>query len=95
MLTHILHHLKDDHRRYQRIFSCESADLFWRYFQSQFRILIEKSGAGDLAAEKKVPEDYYVNYYCSAYIESVKWWFQNGLEITPEELASYFKRVIQ
>jgi AcrR family transcriptional regulator len=95
MLTHILHHLKDDHRRYQRIFSCESADLFWRYFQSLFRILMEKSGAGDPAAEKKVPEDYYVNYYCSAYIESVKWWFQNGLKITPEELASYFKRVIQ
>ena len=56
---------------------------------------MEKSGAGNLAAEKKVPEDYYVNYYCSAYIESVKWWFQNGLKITPEELASYFKRVIQ
>lgn len=77
------------------IFSCESADLFWRYFQSLFRILMKKSGAGNLAAEKKVPEDYYVNYYYSAYIESVKWWFQNGLKVTPEELASYFKRVIQ
>lgn len=42
----------------------------------------------------KVPEDYYVNYYCSVYIESVKWWFQNGLKTTPEELATYFERVI-
>ncbi len=95
MLTHILYHLKDDQRRYRRIFSCESADLFWKYFQSQFRILMDKNGAEKLAAEKKVPEDYYVNYYCSVYIESVKWWFQNGLKITPEELASCFKRVIQ
>ena len=95
MLTHILYHLKDDRARYQRIFSCESADLFWKYFQAQFRVLMDRSGAGEAAAAKKVPEEYYLNYYCSAYIESVKWWFHNGLEITPEELAAYFKRVIQ
>lgn len=45
------------------------------------------------AVDRNVPEDYYMNYYCSAYIESVKWWFKNDLRITPEELASYFERV--
>lgn len=93
MLTHILYHLKDDRHRYLRIFSCESADLFWRYFQSQLEVLVKRYGAKDPAADKKVPEDYYMNYYCSAYIESVKWWFQNNMKISPEELAAYFARV--
>ena len=95
MLTHILYHLKDDRSRYLRIFSCESADLFWRYFQDQFETLVKRYGAKDPAFVKKVPEDYYMNFYCSAYIESVKWWFQTGLKISPEELASYFARVTQ
>ncbi len=94
MLTHIFYHLKDDRMRYQRIFSCESADLFWKYFQFQFGILMRRNGTGDAALAKNVPEDYYMNFYCSAYIESVKWWFQNGLQILPEELAAYFKRVV-
>ena len=93
MLTHILYHLKDDRQRYQRIFSCESADLFWRYFQSQFGTLIKRYSAKNPAADKKVPEDYYMNFYCSAYIESVKWWFHNDMKVSPEELAAYFARV--
>ena len=41
----------------------------------------------------RIPEDYYVNYYCSAYMKSVKWWCQHDLKISPEELASYFESV--
>ena len=95
MLTHILHHLKDDRRRYMRIFSCESADLFWNYFKSQFLVLMRKSGIEKQAAAKGVPEDYYMNFYCNTYIESVKWWFQNGLKNTPEELEVCFKQVVR
>ena len=93
MLTHILYHLRDDRARYTRIFSCESADLFWRYFQSQFEIFLGRYGTRDGAARKKVPEDYYMDYYCSSFIESVKWWFRTGLKIAPEELTGYFVRV--
>ncbi|MBE6007548.1 MAG: TetR/AcrR family transcriptional regulator C-terminal domain-containing protein [Lachnospiraceae bacterium] len=93
MLTHILYHLRDDRSRYTRIFSCESADLFWRYFQSQFETLIGRYGTRDTAARKKVPEDFYLDYYCSSYIESVKWWFRTGLKAAPEELTGFFMRV--
>jgi len=93
LLTHILYHLRDDRARYMRIFSCESADLFWRYFQSQFETFISRYGTREDAARKNVPEDYCMDYYCSSYIESVKWWFRSGLKIAPEELTAYFVRV--
>ena len=95
MLTHILYHLKDDRARYMRIFSCESADIFWRYFRSQLEDLVGRSGIRRRAADLRVPEDYYMNFYCSAYIESVKWWFHHGLKAAPEELASCFERVTE
>jgi len=93
MLTHILYHLKDDRKRYMRIFSCVSGDIFWGYFRSQFEVLVSRYGITKHAADMKIPEDYYLDYYCSAYIESVKWWFRHGLKIAPEELASYFDSV--
>ncbi len=95
MLTHIFYHLKDDRKMYERIFSCESADLFWAYFKTQFMKLTERYEMAHIAEQTGVPVDFYVNYYCSAYIEAVKWWFRNDMNIFPEELETYFERVTE
>ena len=92
-LTHILYHLKDDRKWYERIFSCESADLFWGYFKTQFLELSRRYGAEDKADKLSVPGNFYLNYYCSTFIEAVKWWFENGLKTSPEELEQYFEKV--
>ena len=92
-LTHILYHLKDDRKWYERIFACESADLFWGYFKTQFLELSRRYGAEDKADKLSVPGDFYLNYYCSTFIEAVKWWFANGLKTSPEELEQYFEKV--
>lgn len=93
MLTHILYHLQDDRKWYERIFACESSDLFWQYFKKQFIKLIEKYDLGKKAEKLSVPEDYYINFFCSTFIEAVKWWFANNPGTSPEELESYFERV--
>lgn len=92
-LTHILYHLHDDRKLYERIFACESADLFWAYFKIQFVELLRKYDLGKNAEKLLVPDDFFLNYYCSAFIETVKWWFGTGLKTAPEELALFFERV--
>ena len=93
LLTHILYHLKDDRSRYMRIFSCESAELFWTCFKTSFSELVRNYSLPEIASPRKIPEEFYMNYYCSAFIESVKWWFRSGLQVTPEVLESYFETV--
>jgi len=92
-LTHILYHLQDDRTWYERIFACESADLFWGYFKTQFLELISRYGIEKRAENLSVPGNFYLNYYCSTFMEAVKWWFKNGLRTTPEELELYFEKV--
>ncbi len=92
-LTHILYHLQDDKRRYMRIFACESADLFWSFFRESFLTIAEHAKVTAAEAAQRVPEDFYLDYYCSSFIEAVKWWFRNDLTATPEELASYFETI--
>lgn len=91
-LTHILYHLQEDRQRYGRLFSGASAGLFWSYFQAQFLQQAAGWGLEQNAAALGLPEDFYLNFYSSAYMEAVRWWFRSGLQASPEELASYFLR---
>ena len=90
-LTHILYHLKDDSKRYLRLFNCESSDIFWSYFRDQFYELVRDYTSLSKGNQSGVPEDFYMNFYAGAFIDSVKWWFRRGLEPSPEELESYFE----
>ena len=92
-LTHILYHLQDDRKWYEKIFTCESADLVWGYFKTQFTDLCRRYGTENRAEKLSIPDDFYLNYYCSVFIEAVKWWFGSGLKISPEKLELYFEKV--
>ena len=62
-IVHTLYHLQEDRKRLSRIFSCESADLFWSYFKKQVAVIAaqKKAPAGILPQE--LPEDFYINFY--------------------------------
>lgn len=92
-IAHILYHLRDDRERYSRLFSGESADLFWTYFREGFSRLSAPDGGGRSSCGHDVPSDLYLSCYCGAFIETVKWWFQNGLSVSPEVLTAYFDAI--
>jgi len=89
-LTHILYHLKDDRKRYSRIFSCESSEIFWSYFREQLSGLMSGFKYEPKTGEADIPEDFRLDFFAGAFIEAVKWWFRTGLETSPEKLVSYF-----
>ena len=89
-LTHILYHLKDDRKRYSRIFSCESSEIFWSYFREQLSGLMSGFKYEPKTGETDIPEDFRLDFFAGAFIEAVKWWFRTDLETSPEKLVSYF-----
>ena len=93
MLTHILYHLRDDRERYTRIFSCASAELFWTSFKEHLAKLVAGRGLPKAMLEEGVPEDFFLNWYCSSFVETVRWWFRTDLGSTPEELEDFFEKV--
>ena len=93
-IVHTLYHLQEDRRRLSRIFSCESADLFWGYFESQFAGFVQREIVPALSTGvRDVPRDYIVHYVCNAFIGTVKWWFYGGLSASPEDVSGYFLRM--
>lgn len=96
MLTHILYHLREDKERYGRLFTGESADIFWNRFGCLFREhLKDQISCGAWKTPGKLPEDLYENLYISSFIEIAKWWFRHSCEESPEQVESYFEDLIR
>lgn len=92
MLTHILYHLKEDKLRYGRLFTGESAELFWSRFSARFEGRLE-----DRAREWNgkglhcLPDDLYMKLFLGSFVQIVTWWFGHGCTESPETIYSYLK----
>ncbi len=85
-ITHILYHLKDSSSYIRRILSCESGEIFMKYFKEH----IEKVFKGELDKHKlDVPQEYLLHHMVCDFAETVRWWMVHD-EYSPEEISSFF-----
>jgi len=89
-LTHIFHHLKDGKKDIIGILSCESGELFMRYFKEYLTEMFSKYLH---EIKVNVPADFVLNYLVGSFAETVKWWIGNRMKYTPEETAKYYIEV--
>ena len=96
VFLHLLQHLQENDRNILGLRSCESSDLFLRYFKNSLnhlvRLQLEQIPLHDAQA---LPEDFLVNHISSTFVETVLWWLNHKQKQTPEELTGYFLRVIK
>ena len=90
-LTHILYHLKDNKKNITGILSCESGELFMRYFKEYLSVMFAKY---QNEIEADAPEDFILNHLAGSFAEAVKWWIKNNMQYTPEEITAYYMAMI-
>ena len=96
VFCHLLQHLRENDNNILGLLSCESSEIFLRYFkdslneliQTQFISLHPYTGSG-------IPQDFLVNYISGSFVEMVLWWIKGHMRQTPEELDRYFRAVIE
>ncbi|SCP94935.1 TetR/AcrR family transcriptional regulator [Anaerobium acetethylicum] len=89
-LSHILHHLKDSEKDMVGILSCESGELFMKYFKEYLSEMFSR-----YLSEIKVnaPADFILYHLSGSFAETVKWWIDHKMKCTPEETARYYMEV--
>ena len=95
MISHILYHLRDNKKNIIGILTCESGELFLRFFKQYLNELITQHLL--IGVERKnvdVPDDFLINHISGSFVEMVQWWLKNNMKQSPEELAEYFSSVI-
>lgn len=95
VILHLLRHLQKNDNNILALLYCEDNEMFLRYFKENLKRLIEKNP--QLFKNERngaLPHDFIVNHVASTFVETVKWWVDNGMKETPETLAEYFSAVI-
>lgn len=98
VFCHLLQHLQENDNNILGLLTCESSEVFLRYFKDSLNDLIQAQfitsdracGAGSAP-----PRDFLVNHISGSFVEMVLWWLKGGAKQTPEELDRYFRAVIE
>ena len=96
VFCHLLQHLRENDNNILELLSCQSSELFLRYFKNSLNQLVRSQVVErSRNINVQVPQDFLINHISGSFVEMVLWWIQGKRKQTPEELDSYFRAVIE
>lgn len=96
VFCHLLQHLQENDNNILGLLSCESSEIFLRYFKDSLNELIKTQFIiHNHSNNQDLPQDFLVNHISGSFVEMVLWWLRDKQKHTPEELDNYFRAVIE
>lgn len=91
VFLHLFQHLQKNDNNILELLSCQNNELFLSYFRSNLQRLVENQ-LPLFKSEKsgKLPESFWINHISSVFVETVRWWVDNGMKESPETITDYF-----
>ena len=96
VFCHLLQHLQENDRNIIALLSCESSEMFLRFFKDSLNELVRFQFINqNRKANTDIPEDFLINHISGSFVEMVLWWIRGHRKQTPEDLDRYFRAVIE
>lgn len=96
VILHLLQHLQKNDNKILDLLACENNELFLRYFKENLRKLIEKCPQLFCGEQPQgIPADYWINHISVTFVETVRWWIDNGMQESAQTIADYFDRAVR
>ena len=96
IFCHLLQHLQENDNNVLGVLSCESSEIFLRYFKDSLSKLIQSQFVNqNRKTNKDIPSDFLINHISGSFVEMVLWWIKGRMKQTPTELDRYFRSVIE
>lgn len=88
---HLFVHLQKNDNGVLRLLSGRNNELFLGYFKNHLRALAA-SQLPRFAERKdpKLPETFWIDHIAATFIETLRWWIEQGMQQTPETITEYF-----
>ncbi len=96
VILHLLQHLQKNDNNILLLLSCENNELFLRYFKESFMSLMNiEPNIFESEHKASLPDTYWNSYVANTFVETVRWWVDNGLKETPQTIADYLSVVLK
>ena len=91
VFLHLFRHLQKNDNNILELLSGYNNELFLNYFKTNLLKLAESQlQSFEIRKNEKLPDDYWINHIASTFVETVKWWVENGMKESPETIKEYF-----
>ena len=96
VFCHLLQHLQENDKNIIALLSCESSEMFLRFFKDSLNELVRSQFINqNRKANTDIPEDFLISHISGSFVEMVLWWIKGHRKQTPEDLDRYFRAVIE
>ena len=95
VFLHLFAHLQKNDNNILALLSSQNNELFLRYFREGLAQLIENQlQTFEPQRKPNIPDSFWKNHIVSAFIETLKWWLDNGMQESPETITGYFLQFV-
>ncbi len=95
VFLHLFRHFQKNDNNILLLLSSQNNELFLRYFKRNLQTLTEEHiSLFKSPKSEDVPKEFWKNHIVSTFIETLKWWIDNGMRESPEIITEYFFKVL-
>lgn len=96
VFLHLFIHLERNDNNVLKLLASQNNDLFLGYFKSNLKKLIASQiDAFNEGKVGKLPLDFQINHIASTFVETLRWWVDNGMKDSAETITEYFFLAVQ
>lgn len=91
VFLHLAGHIEKNDNHILDLLSSENNELFLSYFKEELKALVKSQGEL-LSTDKsdKLPQDFLLNHICATFVETIRWWVDNKMKLSVDEITKYF-----
>ena len=91
VFLHLFRHFEKNDNNILKLLSSQNNEMFIQYFKRNLReMIVEQLPLFESEKSEKLPEDYRINHISSTFVETVRWWVDNGMKESAETITEYF-----
>ena len=91
VFCHLFRHLKQNDNRVLQLLSGRNNVLFLQMFKTNLRkLVVTQLPRFSHRKSECLPEDFWTDHITAVFVETVRWWVDNGLRESPETITTYF-----
>ena len=80
VFLHLFQHLQKNDNNILELLSSRNDELFLRYFKMNLnRLIVSHLSLFETRKSDKLPDSFWVNHIASVFVETVRWWIDNGM----------------
>ena len=88
---HLFVHIQKNDNNILSLLSSQNNELFLGYFRSNLKALINAHlSQFESRRDARLPESFWKEHIASTFVETLKWWVDNGMKESPETITEYF-----